>query len=261
MPKPTILNGDLDIDFKQLNLHKPTYTILLAAVFFVSCKKENRYDCVKGTGVDITETRNHIEFDKLYVEGNVNVFLTQDSIFEVKVEAGKKIIDLIKTEVRDNTLYIKDDNRCKWTRSYKRVINVYIKMPIITYITSGGTGNIKGENSITTSEIDIRTKASGNVDLMIDNKRVTTHMHGSGDVTLTGKTGDHGCDIGGAAFLQCKSLKTNFTYIRTHTSGNSYVTAYNKVECHIIDLGDVFCYGNPTTVEIYKEGEGNLYLK
>ncbi|MDQ3046695.1 MAG: DUF2807 domain-containing protein, partial [Bacteroidota bacterium] len=86
---------------------------------FPSCKKENMCDCIKRTGSVIFETRELPPFDKVYVENNLNVFITQDSVFEVKVEAGKNIVPLIKLEVVDGTLYCRNKNRCSWARSYK----------------------------------------------------------------------------------------------------------------------------------------------
>ncbi len=235
-------------------------TAILLTILFSDCKKENRCDCIKRTGSIISETRTIIGFDKVQVENNLNVFITQDSAFEVTVEAGENIVPLIETVVTDGTLFIRNKNRCNWTRSYNKPFNVYIKMPVIKYITSDGTGNIKGLNTITTDMFDVRTKNSGNIELTVNNLKVTSHMHGSGDITLLGTTNEHDCDIGGTAFLNCKDLHTNSTWVHTFTTGLCYVNTAN-LTCLIDYIGDVYCYGNPVIVQETKKGAGQLFLK
>ena len=86
------------------------FSILFCIVFLYSCNKENACDCIKRTGKIETQKRWVKNFDKIYVETDVNVFITQDSIFDVEVEAGKNIGWLIATDVVDGTLNIKNKN-------------------------------------------------------------------------------------------------------------------------------------------------------
>lgn len=246
-----------------MKISKHIYTIVVAlfAIVLISCKKENSCDCIKRTGPIVTQKREISGFNKIFVEDNVNVFITQDSVFEVVVEAGKNLRGLILTEVIDSTLTIKNKNRCNWARSYKEPLNVYVKMPVIKYITSDGTGKIQGRNIITTNTFDIRTKNAGNIELTVNNSRVLTHMHGAGDVILHGYTNEHYSDIGGTAFLKCQDLETNYTYLHTFTTGICYVKTANTISCKIDKIGDVFCYGNPLTVELQRNGTGQIYLK
>ena len=235
--------------------------IIFAIALFSSCKKENSCDCFKRTGTIVTETREVSGFDKLFVEDNLNVFITQDSVFEVKIESGENLISLIKTEVIDGTLYIQNKNRCNWTRSYDKPFNVYVKMPVLNFVTSDGTGNIRSLNTITTPSFEIQTKNSGNIELVVNNSKITSHMHGSGDLTLHGHTIEHACDIGGTAFLNCKDLVTNYTYLHTYTTGLCYVTSKDTIDCRIDRIGDVYCYGNPVMVQKIASGKGQLFLK
>ncbi|MCW3070680.1 MAG: hypothetical protein JWO44_570 [Bacteroidetes bacterium] len=235
--------------------------LLLLPLLFSSCKKENRCDCIKRTGEIIKDVRHPGEFDKILVENNLNVFITEDSVTEVTVEAGENIAPLIKTEVMNGTLFIRNKNRCNWSRSYKKPLNVYIRMPKITFITSDGTGDIKSLNTITTDTLDVQTKNSGNVELTVNNLRVLTHMHGSGDVTLHGITSEHDISIGGTAYIYAQELQTTYTYIHTFTLGISYIRASSLLICRLDEKGDIFCYGAPPSVQKEQNGTGQLYLR
>lgn len=237
------------------------FFLMLLTVLISSCKKENRCDCIKRTGEIIMDIRHPSGFDKIFLENNLNLFVTEGPVFEVKVEAGEHVAPLIRTEVVDGTLYVRNKNRCNWTRSYKKPLNVYVTMPRLVYVTSDGTGDIKSLNTITTDTLDIQTKNSGNIEISVNNARVRSHMHGSGDVTLHGRTDEHDISIGGTAYIYAGDLETGYTYINTFTLGISYIRASNMLICRIEDKGDVFCYGNPTVVQKEQIGSGQLYLR
>ena len=239
------------------------YLMLLASaiVLFATCKKENRCDCIKRTGNIITETRAIVGFDMLYVEDNVNVFLTQDSVFSVKVEAGENIAPLIKTEVTNGILFIKNKNRCNWTRSYDKPLNVYVSMPTVNRVLMDGTGKIIGVNPITTDSFDVHAQNSGDIELILNNRVIVPRMHGSGDVTLSGTSTNLSVDIGGTGYLQCANLNTSYTYVHSYTLGICYVRCTNLINCKIDSKGDVYCYGNPTTINKTIKGTGQLYIQ
>lgn len=235
--------------------------IVFAVLLVTSCKKENSCDCFKRTGSIVNVSREVSGFDKLFVEDNLNVFITQGSVFEVKIESGENLISLIKTEVLDGILFIRNKNRCNWSRSYDKPFNVYVTMPVLNFLTSDGTGRIRSLNTITTPNLDIQIKNSGDIELVINNSKITSHMHGSGDLTLHGHTLEHACDIGGTAFLNCKDLITNYTYLHSYTTGLCYVTTKATLDCRIDRIGDVYCYGSPVIVQKIENGKGQLYLK
>ena len=235
--------------------------LLFCFAFLSSCKQENMCDCIKRTGRIETTKRWVSNFDKINAEDNVNVIITQDSTFDVEVEAGKNIGWLIETEVVDGTLNIRNKNRCNWARSYKELLNVYVKMPVINYITSNGSGTISSTNTITTSQFQIQIESSGNIQLNVNNSLITSHIFGYGDLTLSGTTHEHDVDIGGCSFLDCRNLSTNTTYIHSFTTGLSYVNATNLLTCNIGLNGDVYCYGKPATVQKTITSSGQLYIE
>jgi hypothetical protein len=239
----------------------PLFLIPALLILFAACQKENSCDCIKRTGEIIKDKRTLPAFNEIDVEDNLNVFIKEDSIFDVTVEAGENIAPLIKTDVVDGILFIRNKNRCNWTRSYKKPLNVYVTLPKVRYITSDGTGDIKSLNSITTPILDIQIKNSGNIELTVNNERVLTHMHGSGDVTLHGSTHEHDCSIGGTAYIYARDLETSYTYIHTFTLGNSYIQAKDLLICLMEEKGDTYCYGNPSVIQKDQLSSGQLYLK
>lgn len=232
--------------------------VLLTLPFFSGCKKENMCDCIKRTGQIVKETRAITGFDQIVVENNVNVFITEDSVSEVTVEAGENLVKLIKTEVDNHVLYIRNKNRCNWTRYYNKPLNVYVKVPRLKYLTSDGTGNIVSLNAITTPEIDVHTINSGDIDLTVNNNMVRSYMHGSANMTLHGHTNEHAAYIRGTAYFYAGDLTTGYTYMHSMTLGPCEINVTGILICRIDEKGDVICKGNPTTVEEYLNSSGKL---
>lgn len=234
---------------------------IIVLLFFASCKKENRCDCIKRTGPIIEDKRIVGEFHKIKAEDNVEVFIIQDSINEVVVKAGKNIAPLIKTTIEDGTLIIRNKNRCNWSRSYKKEISVYVKFKDLKWIINEGTSNITSLNTVLQDTLDIQTTNSGDLNLKIQSYRLLSHIFGSGDIRLSGNTYEHGCNVGGTAYMYAKELQTSYTYIDTHTIGPSEIYCSGMLICAIRRKGNVYCYGNPTSVQKIIEGSGQLILE
>lgn len=249
------------MSFKKLILRGFVQFCTVFFFFFSACKKENMCDCFKRTGKIIKEKRAISGFTQLLVKDNLNVFIIQDSLFEVTVEAGENIVPLITTEIDGNTLVCRNKNRCNWTRSYKQPLNIYVHMPVIDIIESDGTGDIKTLNTIQASTCFVQTKNSGNIDLSINTHILRSAMHGSSDLILHGKADSHGCDIGGTGFLNASDFNTGYTYLHTYTIGLCYIYARDLLICKIDQKGDVFCYGNPKTVDATLNGSGKLHIQ
>lgn len=219
-------------------------------------------DCIKRTGSIITEVRSLPAFDRILVEQDVDVFITEDVVSEVKIEAGENIVPLIETTVVNGELIIRNRNRCNWARSYKKPLRVYLKTPGLSYIHANGSGEVKSLNTITVDSFDIRIQGAGNVDLTVNNNKVISRVYGIGDLYLHGNTGEHACSIGGSSFLYAADLNTNYTWIQSYTLGESYIKTSGLLIYRIDDKGDIYCYGTPSTIQqVSSEGGGQLIMQ
>ena len=216
-------------------------------------------DLFKGTGKITKQTRNISGFNTIEVEGKINIFITESSTFEVKVECGEHLIDLVKTELKDTVLKIRDDNTCNFARSYKKgTINVYISMPAVEYIRQFGQGTIQSTDTLRTAVIDVLTKGSGDVILTLSNQKVFTHMHNTSDIYLSGRTLQHDCYHIHYGIMYAKNLDTDYTYLHQDCSGDSYVNARNLLIVKLLSASNVYYYGQPASVQQVIYGTGKM---
>jgi hypothetical protein len=249
-----------------MNRQTQKFLIFLSIICLVpgtsSCKKENRWDFFKRTGEMVLETRELPPFTDIVVGNNkVNIFITQDSLFDIKVQAGEHLIGLVRTEVRNGKLYIDDDNKCNFMRSYKYPINIFIHMPNLFHILHDGSGTIQSTNTITSDTIDIITKSAGNVDLTVNCYKASTHLHSSADIFLSGTCHDNIIFATGNGFQYSEDLTSGYCWIFANTSGQIFVNVSGWLDVDIESLGDVYCKGGPGTINEQHNGPGKLILQ
>ncbi len=233
----------------------------LVLFLFLGCKRENRCDCVKGTGKKTTEVRKLEGFTRIYMEGKLDVYFTQsyDSTYGVSIEGGANLLGLIRTKVMGDTLRISNDNKCNWMRNYKKGgIKVFVKAPHIYFIENYAAGDFQCENTITENILDYSVRSAGNVNLNVNCNQAIGHMHGSGDVNISGQAHEHDVHATGQGFVNATDLSTFYTWIHYNSSGEAKVQASGKLVALIYASGNVYYTGNPPSLETALYGSGKV---
>lgn len=233
-------------------------TGLLLLVLFNSCKKENLCDCVKRTGEESSLTRDVSMFENVEVHDKVEVYLEEGPAYQVRIEGGKNVIKLIKTDVDNGTLVIKNDNKCNFMRSYKRKIKVYVTTPRYKFIVHDGVGTIYCSRPLKSDSIEYRVYNSGDLHLDVDNTHNFGKVNGMGDIYMGGKTDYHLVYVHGEGWVNAKDLQAKVSDLVLKTSGLTYVNASQALIVLIERTGDVYYNGDPSVVNLKRTGSGQL---
>ncbi len=237
-------------------------TMLLCVGIVFSCKKENAGDCFKSTGDISLEYRTLTSFDTIQTDDNVNVFLTCDTFFEVKVEAGEHLIPLIKTEVKNNKLIINNDNKCNWVRSFSVPVNVYVTMPSPGGIINDGHATFKSMNAIKDRTLLIKMTSSGDLDLQLDIPHLLGNLSASeGNLYLKGR-----CDLFevfciGTTIVYASELNTQKAFIQTSGTGDFNLNVSQEVGADIKWIGNVYYTGSAAETYAHYTSSGRLIKK
>ena len=227
-------------------IFKKNILLFIIALFFAACKKENMFDMLKRTGEIVKETRTISHVRNFSVgKGKINCYFTRDTVFKVEVEAGKNLIGLIETEIKGDTLFISNHNRCNFARSYKPQINIYISTPDLREIIQRGVGTIKSTNTITGDSIIVETWSSGDIYMDVDCNYLKTHTHNSTAIYATGIAKYHYSSMWHNSTFFGENLNTDTTSIYYNTTGNFYCAANNSLNVSMRLSGDVIYSGNP----------------
>jgi hypothetical protein len=228
----------------------------------LSCKKSNPGDCFNSTGAIITESRYVEAFLYLSMENNVDVFLTYSPTYTVQVKAGENIISGIITTVQNKTLSIKNENTCNWIRSYEKPLEVYIGTPKLDSIVYSASGNLTSTNSFIGDSIKLDVlEGAGSINLWVDMKRSSTYNlhYGTADLQVKGYSHISYVYSGGYGPADLRNLNTTYSYLTNNSTNNCYVFSILELEVKIENVGDVYYFGNPTSVSLQGGGTGMLY--
>lgn len=236
------------------------FSFLLITLLSGSCKKENMCDCFKSTGSEKTESRNLAGFTKIELHNNVDLVITPGKPFAVSVTAGKNLIDLVTTEVEDNTLIIRNKNKCNWVRSFQNKFTVQLSIPELTYIYYDGSGHITTTDTLNEPFFTFEGwTCSGSVNLLLNTgtSRLTLHT-GTADLTASGFAGVSYVYSSAAGPMQCSKLETGYTYITNAGTNECYVRVTKEMAAVISLQGNIYYSGNPYKVEKEITGTGQL---
>lgn len=241
--------------FSNINRIFAAFFVLL---LFSQCKKENMGDCLKSTGTVVTEFRELEDFNRIEVFDNVNVFIHFGESPNAEIEAGSNLLKSIETEVVGETLYIRNNNKCNWVRSFEVPINIHLTSTNLIEIVARGVGNIETIDTINTDELLVEQwESSGTVKLRLNTNKVYLKSNtGPADFECSGSSEFLYAYSSGYGIFRLEEVTSVDAYIWNKGTGDIYVNASNSLEILLNYIGDVYYTGNPETLNITSTHNG-----
>ncbi|MBP6978593.1 MAG: DUF2807 domain-containing protein [Bacteroidales bacterium] len=211
----------------------------------IGCEKIPGEDCFKSTGETTVEHRTVGPFEHINLENNINLILTQGDDYAVMVRAGKNLIGSIITEVNDNVITVRNDNKCNWVRDFNDDIDVYLTVKNLCSITYRSSGLILSTNTIISDSLNIAVwDGTGTIDLDVHTRVSVLSIHyGSVDYHIRGKS--NVCYIYAGSFgpFYCEDLETTFLFMNNCGSNDCYVYCIGELEVEIKYTGSIYYTG------------------
>ena len=229
--------------------------LVIASTTFFSCDEVFR-ERIRGNGISKTESRDVKGFSSVDVSGAMDVYVTQDSVTSVKVEADENLLQYIVTENDNGTLNIYFEYGVNLRP--KKAIRVYVSNPVYREFEASGACNYFGETRISSAE-NIRIHVSGACDATMEVKapKVKVDLSGAGTISLRGETKDFEVDGSGSTNIKCFDLLAENTKVDMSGAGNAEVFASVSLTGEISGAVDILYKGN-ITPDIRKSGAGSV---
>lgn len=233
-----------------------TIQLAIVLVSFLGMGCEELGDCERGRGPIVSKQLDLPSFHRLKLSGSDKVILQQGPQQEVMVEGQQNIIDLIRLEVSQGEWDIRTRG-C--VRQHDRMV-YYITLPDIKGLSLAGSGDIIGENTFVSSEIEFEITGSGSITAAIETGAVDAEVTGSGKLILNGNTEVADIEITGSGECDAYSVQAKEVTVDIEGSGKAYVTAINRLKVDIRGSGQVYYTGNPV-IHSSISGSGKLIAK
>lgn len=199
--------------------------LLIPVVALAACGLED-------DGPPATQTRDVAAFTRVDSPDSVDVRLTVGEPQQVRVLAGKKVIDDVHTEVRGGTLHVTFDHH-GWGGDD---VVVEASVQKLEGVTADGSGDIDA-TGIDAGDFDLRSSGSADIALAGRAAKLTLDLDGSGDADTSG-------------------LKARDAHVSSGGSGDIDVRA-DRLDVTLDGSGDIRYYGNPALNRTV-DGSGDL---
>ena len=234
---------------------KPTLTIFLFFFFSNGYTQFWKTKRVVGNGNLTTETITTSDYDQLKSVGFMDVELVRGTEGKIVVETDENIHELVKINVKNNTLILDTNNVNLKTKK-----GIHIKVPFeeLSSITLVGSGDIYSTHPLETSKFETTLIGSGDIDLKVNSSEINANITGSGDMALTGSTDILHVNIKGSGDFKGEDLQSNRTNVSCMGSGDAVVVAENNLIAKVHGSGDIKYKGEPNQKEIRVFGSGDI---
>ncbi|MFA6947066.1 MAG: DUF2807 domain-containing protein, partial [Pedobacter sp.] len=156
------------------------------------------FDCVSGSGNQVTLNRNIGSFTKVETSGSVKIVLKQDSTSYVRIVADDNIQDRIQTTMHGNTLSIDmDGNFCD-----AGPITIYLGSRDYEKIEASGSVEVLSEGKLNLNDLELDLQGSCKVMLDLNAKTLRTSSSGASEILLKGQAGMHDLDMTGSSSVE-----------------------------------------------------------
>lgn len=219
-----------------------TYLIILFTTS--SCFVEGMTG-IKGSKNVVSEERDiSSNFETIKVQQGINLYLTQGNSTDISVEADDNIIDLLKTEVKNNELKIYFDKNVYRAKAR----NVYLTTRDISEIRTSSGAHVRSENTIETKTLDLDSSSGSSIKIHVNADEVISETSSGATMKIQGKTGSFSASSSSGSSINASDLKTVDAYAKASSGANIDLNVSGKLTAKASSGGDIDYDGNPNDV-------------
>ena len=233
---------------------KRIFSIMMALAFvfaFAACNASNAkegLDAKNGKSISydgrkVTKKLKSLPyFNKIVLDGALDVEFSQASRGGVAVKGRKSIVDNVKVKVKNQTLYLSLDEKDWFRVDRSEKADIYVSSPDLISVVMRGAGDFEAKNLLDTDTLNVELNGAGNIDF----DRIV-------------------CDeayliVKGAGNLEVDKLTANRTKIAMLGVGNADVEFKNAghVDCLLSGVGNIDLEGTVKSLSKNVRGTGNI---
>jgi hypothetical protein len=223
----------------------PLFSALLLLVAMNSCEY-GPFGCLRGNGVLIEETRTLNTFTGVISEGDFDITIMVDTVYQAVIEADENLMKYISTYIRGDNLVVDNSSRRCLRNSDGNPIYIELHVPFVDYLSLSGSGVIYCQDLLYVEYIRAELIGSGVIDLRdVDAISLDAILTGSGEIELWGICDEGDLNIAGSGVIKAFHLEQDICDANISGSGDMYVFVYDILDASISGSGNIFYKGNP----------------
>jgi Putative auto-transporter adhesin, head GIN domain len=189
------------------------------------------------------EPRPVSNFERIVLRGVGDVTIEQTGVESLVVEAERRLLPLIRTEVERGVLYL--DLKAPGV-STRYPIRYRLTVRTLSGIRAEGSGQVSSAK-LAGNSMEIALDGSATLKLnRLEADALKARLAGSGSASiLAGMLSVQTIELAGAGDYQAPKLASKHTAVHISGSGNASVTAADTLTARISGAGDIRYWGRP----------------
>lgn len=198
--------------------------------------------------IQVTEVRPLSEFIGIDMDGGAKLNLVQGNEHSVKVEGTQRVVDQLRTEVKDGVLEIDYRNR-KLFETWSESPTLTITFKDLSAFRLDGGAELKADN-LNLGELNFNINGGASVRL---NKLVTNTLNmtlaGGGDIRVSGAAQNLTIDVSGGTNFEAEDFKCANVNVEVAGAANVVVWATETLNLDLAGAYSVSYWGSPNITQ------------
>ena len=220
-------------------------TLLSLSLF--SCNFDMNFNTgVKGNGnVQIEKRTINESFTAIHASEGLDVYLTQGNNEDISVEADENLLDIIVTEVVDNTLKI----HCKENIGRSKSQKVMVTFNDISKIVSTSGSDVYSTNTINSENLELKSTSGSDMKLDVNTSVLNCKSTSGSDLKISGKTDKLIAEATSGSDIKAGNLIAQSSQVKATSGADITINTQKELTAKATSGGDIKYYGNPEKVD------------
>lgn len=213
---------------------------------------------IKGNGKTTVIHKTTASYDAVNFAGNFDYTLISGPEGNISIEGEENLLQYIITEVKNNVLTVRTQNRIQLQTSRNKAIVITVPFEDIHTVSLNGSGDVYTKNPIVASHFNTSVTGSGDIVLDVEADAIEANVTGSGDLVLKGKTRALKVSVIGSGDYKGYNLEANDVQVSIQGSGDAKVVCNGHLKARVAGSGDIKYKGHPKTKDSKVAGSGSI---
>ena len=210
-------------------------------------------ECFRASTTIVSEDRDVKDFNGVIFNDVGDLIVSEGPTYSVNLEGPENVVELTQTTL-ENGLLVISTSSC-FNGDYDFVIRV--TAPNLEYLALAGIGKIETVGNIEGNYLQVDIFGIGQIEANIFVDTLRTTVSGTAEIDYGGIIDHHSFNSSGDFTMNAFPLETESTTLSFSGTGESFITAYQKLVVRLQGTGNVYYQGNPE-IESEITGEGNI---
>ncbi|MEL7587659.1 MAG: head GIN domain-containing protein [Prolixibacteraceae bacterium] len=209
-----------------------------------------------------SESRHVDTFNSIFVSSGIDLYLTQGSRQDVKVEAEPELIGKIITQVENGVLKISIRDKMNWDLGWNLTRKVYVTFVDLHELDASAGSDVYAQNPFKLRELKVSSSSGSDVNIADLTASFVSVVTSSGaDATISGKTEKMFADASSGSDLDCGGLVSGDCEARASSGSDATVHVTGSLKARASSGGDVRYLGKPVSKDVDESSGGDIAAK